>query len=248
MKSSTTDDKMKNETRDFGQETMAAENRLEMITARTVPSVSAKVNDVEVSAEGLRVLAVIVEERDSLDPAVGSEVKGVSRTVIKQVMDFESTSNVKYWFEKLEDAGLIEQWQVDGLPEEGRGSNPIVGRATERGRLLVEGQDLLPILQREYDLEELLMNWMGHYRDLYEKFAMSFGYTLKMRDELQRMTDMGLDLGQPDELEEFGYEVLEWDPEPEFLQVRDDDLLLGEMSPEEQQVMIDELTGDDGDR
>lgn len=231
---------------EFNRECSAAENRLAKIEVRDVSVVDVSEDGVTLNEDDLRVLAIIVEEEEQLDPLLGLEYDGVSYQAIMKLMGYENRGSAQYRVDKLVDAGMVERSVVDSLPVMPGGVDPKYLMATSGGRRLVDGLGLLPVLVRERDIEQEFDLLMQDYLDLREDFILAVGRQgMMIREVLD--ADVGLDEF------EFAFDV-----ETEraakgtmsnldlSFSLRDEGSidLLGEMDEVKREMLIDELLDD----
>ena len=229
---------------EFRRERRAAKNRLAKISVRDISVVDVSENGVQLKADDLRILAIIVEEETQLDPLLGLEVEGVSYRSISKLMDIENKGSVTYRVDKLVEAKLVDRQDVESLPVETRGANPRRLVATSGGRRLVDELELIPILKRDRDFEKEFDLLVQDYLDLRQELIQTVGRQLLIVQEL---------LQADERLDEFQFEFEKdfismgegavSELEPSFSLGRNDKpwKLLGEMDADERELMMQKL-------
>jgi hypothetical protein len=195
--------------------------------------------------DDLRTLAIIVEEQESLDPMLGLYIDGVSRTVVREIMEIDGGS-AYYRFSNLVEAGLIEEHVADELPGDPTkgGSDPKYAVPTRRGKEIVENLELIPILTRDRDLELVVDQLLSVVANMHDNLIKTMGRQASLMKELDTRLDVEFDLMQYD-FTEFGLQLGSLEEEPAFLQSREHDLLLGEMDSMEREMVISKLLDED---
>lgn len=230
----------------FDRERRAAKNRLGEISVGDITTREIEEGGQTLTTDDLRVLAIVVEEEQSLDPMLGLYIDGVSRNAISRVMDI-ARGSVAYRFEKLRNAGLVEEYTADDLPKKPtKGSWPKYAVATARGKEIVDELELIPILTRDRDLELVVDQLLSTVAEMHEEFLTVAGRQAAFMKEVHEKGDIGMDLIQYD-FREFGLEGTSLADEPAFLQSRDQDLLLGEMDSAQRELLIQKLLDEDDD-
>jgi len=238
--------KKSNEEKEFDRECLAAKNRLEDISVGDITTRKITERGESLTKDDLRTLAIIVEEQESLDPMLGLYIDGVSRTVVREIMEMDSGS-AHYRFSNLVEAGLIEEHVADELPGDPTkgGSDPKYAVPTRRGKEIVENLELLPILTRDRDMELLMDQLLSVAAEMHDELIKTTGRQIAFLKELEKQieefefTPIGHDFS------EYGLMATSLEEEPAFLQSREQDLLLGEMDSMEREVVISKLLDED---
>jgi len=230
---------------EFRRERRAAKNRVAKISVRDIAVVDVNKHGVQLKADDLRILAIIIEEETQLDPLLGLEVEGVSYRAISNLMDIENKGSVTYRVDKLVEAKLVDRQDVESLPVETRGANPKRLIATSGGRRLVDELELIPILKRDRDFEKEFDLLVRDYLDLRKEFILAVGRQVLIIRELIQ-ADERLDQFQF----EFDRDYISVgessisELEPSFSLGGEDDepwKLLGEMDADERELMMQKL-------
>jgi hypothetical protein len=237
--------KKSNEEKEFDRECLAAKNRLEDISVRDITTRKITERGESLTKDDLRTLAIIVEEQESLDPMLGLYIDGVSRTVVREIMEIDGGS-AYYRFSNLVEAGLIEEHVADELPGDPTkgGSDPKYAVPTRRGKEIVENLELIPILTRDRDMELVMDQLLSVVANMHDNLLTTMGRQASLMKELDTRLDVEFDLMQYD-FTEFGLQLGSLEEEPAFLQSREHDLLLGEMDSMEREVVISKLLDED---
>ena len=159
---------------EFERECRAGKNRLGELDVKDITTREVMKNGQKLMGDDIRVLAIIVEEEQSLDPQLGLYIDGVSKSAIRDLMDYEVGSD-SHRLDKLKEANLIEVHEADSLPVSRTGLDPKYAVATDVGRRMVEDMGLVPIVTRDRDLEEQFDMLVADYRDLREAFIATVG-------------------------------------------------------------------------
>jgi hypothetical protein len=236
---------------EFQREKRAAENRLAEITVGDISTREVTVNGVTLYEDDLRMLAVIVEEQESLDRLLGLYMDGVSRSQLKDLFGFENTTRATYRLDKLENAGVIETDHAEDLPElPATGSAPVYVVPTERGLDLVDELGLVPILTRDRDSELVIDQLLDVTARMHDELILTNGRLAALMRELDKKVRRELyiefDLREYD-FREFGLYLGSLEEEPAFLQSRENDLLLGEMDSAQRELLLQKLLDEDVD-
>jgi hypothetical protein len=230
----------------FERECLAAKNRLGEIAVREISTEEITQNGKTLYADDLRVLAIVVEEQNSLDPTLGLYIDGVSRSTVREIMEYKNIQSVKHRFDNLEEAGLIEQPKADALPKMPKGGySPRYAVPTRRGKEIVEELELLPILTRDRDLELVIDQLLSTVAKMHEDLILTTGRQAALLRELDH-TDLDISMGEYD-FTEYGLRLVSVAEDPAFLESREDDLLLGEMDAAQRELLIQKLLDEDED-
>ena len=230
--------------KEFDRECLAAKNRLVRVEVRDVAVREVMKRGVTLTNDDLRVLATVIEEEESLDPLLGLEVDGVSMSHIRELFGYADNNNVRYRFDKLEDAGMIERHKAEDLPKLPRGGcAPVYAVATSEARSLADELALLPILRREQDLEQVVDRLVSIVSELYEAILVIGGQQGQLVKSLNesKLSEANLDfelLVDGSEAAEIGSRLYGLDMEPTFYDNTHDVNLLSEMDEMNQQMLI----------
>lgn len=231
---------------EFERECRAAKNRLSDISVGEISTEEITEDGKTLFADDLRVLAIVVEEQDSLDPVLGLYIDGVSRGTVRDIMDYEHIQSAKHRFDNLEEAGLIEQPKADELPKMPKGGySPRYAVPTRRGKEIIENLELIPILTRDRDMELVMDQLLSVTAKIHDEFVKTTGRQIALMKELEDQIDEFEFTPVGHDFSEYGLMATSLEEEPAFLQSRDQDLLLGEMSSMEREVLISKLLDED---
>ena len=239
--------KTTDEASQFDRECRAAKNRLGEVRLQEITTREITHNGQTLRGADLRVLAIIVEEEHSLDPILGLAIDGVSRSAVGDLMGYDDNKRSGYRFEKLEEAGLIDQFKVDDLPIQRTGIDPKYAVPTGAGRRVADELGLVPILTRDRDVEEEFDMLVSDHMKLREEFIRALGRQILLA---QQLSD-----DEADDLGEFSFDAMGSDlmglgesvlvDLPSELSLSDDEYafgkLLGEMDEAERELMMREL-------
>ena len=223
----------------FRRQKRAARRRVSQLVVRGVGSIEVVENGVRLDDEDLRILGVIIEEEESLDTLLGLDVEGVSRSHLASVFGYNS-DRVRYRLDKLEEAGMIEQSYAEALPETPKGgSAPAYVVPTALGRRVVGEYDVLPLLARDWDVEEVVDQLVGVVEEMHEKLLLTSGV---QGEVLAALTDLGrvVDV-EIDEAISMGATNLDMSEEGPFGDDLDQEIIMRDLDPVEQEMVIDRL-------
>ena len=223
----------------FQNEKRAARNRASMLVVRGVSVEGVMENGVQLGSGDLQTLGVIIEEEESLDTLLGLHTEGVSRGHLASIFDMERTG-VRYRLDKLEEAGLIERSRAEALPEMPKsGSAPVYAVPTDLGRRVVDEHELLPLLARDWDVEEVVDQVVGVVEEMHEKLLLTSGV---QGEVLAALTDLGrvVDV-EIDEAISMGATNLDMSEEGPFGDDLDQEIITRDLDPVEQEMVIDRL-------
>lgn len=238
---------------EFQRECLAATNRLARIDVRDITVREVSKRGVTLTTDDLRILAVLIEEEESLDPLLGLSIDGVSRSFIRDLFGYDHTQSAVHRFDKLEDAGVIERHKAEDLPKLPQGGcAPVYAVATPEGRQLADELSLLPILRQDRDLEQVVDRLVSIVSELYEAILVIGGQQGQLVKSLNesKLSEADLDfelLVDGSEAAEIGSRLYGLDMEPTFYDNTHDVNLLGEMDEMNQQMLIRMLLNEDGD-
>lgn len=231
---------------EFRRQKRAGKNRLSTVVAKepplpeyTVPAIPGP----DLYSEDIRVLAVVVEEEEKLDPLLGRHQKGVSRTAIRMICGYDRNEQVKHRLGKLEERALVKMDYAEDLPELPQsGHPPGYALPTTRGkRMIVENLELLPILKRERNTELVLAELNDKLSDIQKELELTTGRVMMLAAILSEQTTLEIDLSNEQELREYASEVLDdWDDEPDIFEPQTlFERILAEEDQQTQSILLD---------
>jgi DNA-binding Lrp family transcriptional regulator len=226
---------------EFQQEKMAAKNRIKKITVRDVSMHSITRNGKKLAEGDLSMLGAIVEEEHKLDKQLGVYIDGVSRSHLADLLGYKDSGSARYRLKKLEEAGVIATQKADDLPEMPQGgAAPVYAMPTSSGRRVVDELDLLPVLMRDRDTEQVVDQLLAEIEVLHRTVLEVAG---KQAQVVKSLDEQGLDfphLSMDNSIQD-GLNTTDLEEEPLSAQSRADDVIMADMDAAEREMVISRL-------